>query len=827
MRKVLRFLLGALGVVLVLAVVVAVWGWSRLRGSLPQLDGTQTVAGLGAAVKVERDALGVPTVTGASRNDVARATGFLHAQDRFFQMDLLRRRGAGELSELFGLVALDLDRSARLHGFRALAAKVLAQATPAEHAVLSAYTAGVNAGLAALGTKPWEYLVVRADPAPWREEDSLLCVYAMWFDLQDYKGAFELNRNALREALGQGAIDFLAPRGTSWDAALDGSTFPPAPLPTFRFKRADGDTADALAPRHPWAVAGNSPDQPEPASKRVVGSNSFALAGVHTATGAAMLANDMHLDLNIPRLWYRAVLQWSDSAGPHRLVGVTLPGAPFLVVGSNGRVAWGFTDAYIDTSDVVIAEADNIAQAFYRTPHGWVEIQDRPEVIKVKGEKPVAFTARWTEWGPVIGGPVESRYQVLRWSAHDADATNLQLMGMETARTVAEGLEVAHRTGMPNQNMLIADDTGTIAWTIVGKIPRRVGYDGRLPVSWAYGDRRWDGWLKPEEIPVVTTKPQDQPADASAKASTTAESVAKDGILWTANNRVLGNAAYALLGDSGYDDGPRARQIRDDLRALIASGKKARPADLFAVQLDDRALFLDRWQKFLLEILTDDAVARNKAFGELRNTVRQWNGHAAVDSAAYRLVKNFRNHAAERAFAPFVDQAENVYPQFNYRSFMFEDALWQLTHDKPERLLNPAQPSWDALLLAAASDTLADARKAGVPVDRFTWGDRNTLAMKHPFGRMLPAPLAGFLNMPAAPLPGDVDMPRVQSASFGQSERLVVSPGHETDGILELPGGQCGNPLSPYYRAGHEAWLKGEPTPLLPGPAQHTLVLQP
>jgi penicillin amidase len=633
----------------------------------------------------------------------------------------------------------------------------------------------------------------------------MLCVYAMWFDLQDYKGTFELNRDALRQSLGQAALDFLAPRGNSWDAALDGSKFPVPPLPGFRFKpAADAGTAALAAPT-------------EPAAKRVVGSNSFALAGAHTATGAALLANDMHLDLNVPHIWYRAVLQWTDAAGPHRLVGVTLPGAPFIVVGSNGHVAWGFTDAYVDTTDVILAETDNIAQTFYRTPHGWVEIQERPEQIKVKGGASVPFTARWTEWGPIIGGPTDGNYQVLRWTAHEPEATNLRLMDMETAQTTAEGVDIAHRTGLPNENMLIADSAGAIAWTIIGRLPHRIGYDGRLPVSWAYGDRRWDGWISPDEIPVVTTQPRGAHAEIQAK----------DGALWSGNNRAVGGEAYAKLGDSGYDDGPRAGQIRDDLLALIASGKKAAPADLLAIQLDDRALFLTRWQQFLLEVLTDEAVAQNPARGELRDTVRQWNGHASTDSAAYRLVKNFRSHAAELALAPFAGQAEGPYAQFNAKGFIHEDAVWRLVHEQPARLLNPAHPSWGAVLLAAVDETLADAKKAGRPPASFTWGARNTLAMKHPFGRMLPAPLASFLNMPAVPLPGDVDMPRVQSATFGQSERLVVSPGHEDQGIFNMPGGQSGHPLSPYYRAGHEAWVKGEATPLLPGPTQHTLVLTP
>ena len=793
-KKRIAWLLSVGGVLLLIVVAAAAWGWWQMRGSRPQLDGERAVAGLDAPVQVARDALGVPTITGATRADVARATGFVHAQDRFFQMDLLRRRGAGELSELFGRAALGLDQSARLHGFRRLAEKIVAQASPAERATLQAYTAGVNSGLAALDKIPWEYLVIRTKPAPWREEDSLLCAFAMWFDLQDYTGSFELNRDALRHAMGEPALDFLAPRGNSWDATLDGSTFAPPPLPPLQLK--------------PPAVAGTAALSPgEPVGKQVIGSNAFALSGAHTATGAAMLANDMHLDLGVPNIWYRAVFQWTDETGPHRVVGVSLPGWPSMVVGSNGRVAWGFTDAYVDTTDLIYVETDNIAQSNYRTSRGWVPIEERHEEIRIKGEAAVPFTARWTEWGPILSGPQDGRYLALHWSAHDVESTNLHFLEMETVRTTAAGVDLAHRAGFANENMLIADADGVIAWTILGKIPRRIGYDGRLPVSWAYGDRHWDGWLKPEDTPVIINP--------------------SEGLLWTSNNRAVGGEAYAQLGDSGYDDGPRARQIRDDLRALVASGKKAGPDDLLAIQLDDRAVFLERWQKYLLEILTDAAVAGKKSRSELRDAVRQWNGHASADSAAYRLVRAFRGHVAERAFAPFIESSQAHYAAFNYRNFIYEDSLWQLVHEQPAGLLNPAHASWESLLLTAVDDVVADADKAGLPPARFVWGARNTLAMQHPFGRFLPALVARLLDMPAVPLPGDSDMPRVQNRSFGASERLVVSPGHEDQAIFHMPGGQSGHPFSPYYRTGHEAWVKGEPTPLLPGPTQHTLILKP
>jgi penicillin amidase len=791
-RKCLRWLFLVLGGVAVIALAALFWGWRQMRGSLPPLDGARALAGLAAPVKVERDALGVPTLTGANRNDVARALGFLHAQDRFFQMDLMRRRGAGELSELFGPAALDLDREARLHGFRRTAAQVVAAATPAQRTLLSAYTAGVNAGLASLGRAPWEYLVIRTAPQPWREEDTLLCFYAMWFDLQDYRGAFERNRDALRTGSSQAMLDFLAPRGNSWDAALDDSKFDPAPLPRVRFKS---------APPPPAGQAALAPLE-----KKVVGSNAFALAGAHTATGAAMLANDMHLDHNLPQIWYRAVLQWPDAGSPRRIVGVTLPGTPLVVVGSNGRVAWGFTDAYVDTTDVINLATETTAHSFYQAPDGWKQIEKRTEEIKVKGADPVTFTAQWTQWGPLIDGPANGRGLVLRWAAHDAASTNLHFMDIESATTAAEAVAIAHRTGIPNENMVIADRDGNIAWTIIGPVPKRIGYDGRVPVSWGYGDRHWDGYLPAEHIPVIMNPAR--------------------GAVWTGNNRAVGGEAYAKLGDSGYDDGARGGQIRDGLRALVQSGKKATPADLLAIQLDDRALFLERWQKLLLAVLTDDAVSGHAERAALRDAARGWTGRASIDSVAYRIVRSFRLHAAALALEPFADQARQQYAAFNWRTLPYEDALWQLVSERPANLLNPAHASWEALLLAAADQVSADAAKAG-SLRQFTWGERNRLAMQHPFGRFLPKPIARLLDMPADSLSGDNDMPRVQGPRFGQSERLVVSPGHEDQALFHMPGGQSGHPMSPFYRAGHDAWVQGEPSPLLPGPTQHTLTLNP
>lgn len=791
--QVLLSVLSLLAAVLLAAGVVA---WWLVRGSLARLDGAVALPGLSAPVRVERDALGVPRITAATRADVARATGFLHAQERFFQMDLLRRRAAGELAELFGPEAVTADRAARLHGFRRLAAAVVAGLPPEQRAVLDAYVAGVNAGLADLRVRPWEHLVLRVDPVAWRAEDSILCAYAMWFELQDSTAHYERSLAALRAAHGAAGVEFFAPRGTPGDAALDGSAYPVPVLPPFRLK----------APE---------PVAPLPGREPVPGSNSFAVAGARSASGAAILANDMHLGLGVPNTWYRAAFHWRDASGAAcRAVGVTLPGAPLLIVGSNGSVAWGFTNAYADTVDAVVVET--YADAQYRTASGWKDLEEREETILVKGAAPVREVVRWTEWGPLIAAEAGGRHLALAWNAHHPTAQDLGLLDLERADSAREALALGRRSGMPNQNLLVADRAGHIGWTVTGRLPRRFGHDGRLPVSWGYGDRGWDGWLHPDEIPVASTE---------AAGGESPLPVA-GGVLWTANNRLVGGEAYRRIGDGGYDEPDRARNIRDDLQ-MRAAGGALTELDLLEVALADRAPHLERWRQLLLAVLDDAVVAQNRGRRELRDLARAWDGRAAADSVGYRVVRGFRAHVVDRALAPFAGAAQARYERFGFGRFMTEEPVWRLVTERPARLLDPAQPSWEALLLAAADAVLADADRAGLTLERFTWGARNTLRMRHPFSRFLPAPVARFLDMPADPLPGDAGMARVQGRSFGASQRMVVAPGFEERGIFHMPGGQSGHPLSPHYRAGHAAWVRGEPTALLPGEPAHTLVLAP
>jgi len=777
----------------VLVISAAMWVRSQMAASLPQLDGERAVSGLSAPVQVERDNLGVPTIRGANRLDVARALGFIHAQDRFFQMDLFRRRAAGELSELFGRATLAADRDIRVHRFRSVAKRVQQSASADDRALVEAYAAGVNRGLSSLGSNPFEYLLLRTDPAPWLPEDSILVLLAMFIQLHDSSGRRESSIGVMHDVLPPKLVEFLLPRGTEWDAPLMGNPFPQPPVPGPEVFDLRADYVPALPPFR-WAEI-------ESEELEAVGSNNWAVAASRATAGRALLANDMHLGLAVPNTWYRATLIWPSGDGSEAWIsGVTLPGTPVVSVGSNRNVAWAFTNSQGDWSDLVVIEPDARDPNAYLTPDGPRPFQRDLERIRVKGAPEETLEVISTIWGPVIDKDHRGRSRALRWTAHDPEALNSGLRMLEGVRTVEEALAVANGAGMPSQNFVCADASGRIAWTLTGRIPRRVGFDGQAPTSWADGSRRWDGWLRPEEYPRII--------DPSS------------GRLWTANARVLDGAMLERVGDGGYANGARARQIRDGLLSL----EKASVQDMAKIQLDDRALFLSRWREVLLKALSDDAMAKHPRRRELKAYVRPWGGRASIDSVGYRAVRGFHAYLERQVFGSLTARCQAADPRFDFfrASSQREGALWKLVTERPMHLLSPKFKSWDEQILAAA-DAMLDSL-GGEPLARRTWGERNRSRIQHPLSRAVPA-LGRLLDMPSEPLPGDQNMPRVQAPDQGASERLVVSPGDEGNGLFHMPGGQSGHPLSPYYRAGHSAWAHGEPTPFLPGPTVHRLTL--
>jgi penicillin G amidase len=795
-RPWMRRALAVVGVLAVLVLLASLWALVQLRSSLPLLEGTVTASELSASVTVARDAHGVPTLTGRTRADLAWVLGYLHAQERFFQMDGQRRLAAGELAELAGTAVLMQDREHRLHRFRTRATAVLAAMTPDEQAVLDAYVSGVNRGLSDLGAAPFEYMFLRSTPAPWTAEDTLLTVYTMYFDLQEADGLTERRHAQAEEALGSPMAAFLFPEGTSWDAPLDGSNLPVPAMP-------DGH---ALKRAHnPVPTDGGSG---ETAS---LGSNGWAVGGALSARGAAIVANDMHLGLRVPNIWYRArlVLNDENASSTQDMTGVTLPGAPTIVAGSNGKVAWGFTNSYVDTSDVVILEPAEDDAALYRTPTGPRPLSRVEERICVKGAACEILSIEESLWGPVIGIDHQGRKLAYRWIAHDPIAVNLRsMLELERAETAQGALSIAHRLGIPHQNLVVGDAQGNIGWTVTTPLPRRFGFDGRLPVSWADGSRGWSGYLAPEDVPVVSN-PENQR-------------------IWTANSRVIGGAALGRLGFGAYAHGSRARQIRDRLLAK----ERFDEHDMLAIQLDDRGVLLERWQGLMLQRLR--AGAEHPQYASLIPEVANWGGRAAPDSIGYRLVRTFRSEligAVYDAYTPLMRAGApgpaRAQPPRPITSKQADEPVWRLLTDEPAHLVPPGYQNWDAVVDAGIAKTLsAVASQAGGRLGAFTWGAANRSEIRHPLTRVVPG-LSLLLNPSNVAQPGDLYQPRVASPTTGASERFVVAPGHEETGIFHMPTSQTGHPLSPYYMVGHEDWVRGQASSFLPGAPKWQMVFQP
>lgn len=790
----LRSLAGVL--IIVLLALLAVWMY--LRSSLPMLDGTFAAPGLHSQVTVARDARGVPLISGNNRADLAYATGFVHAQDRFFQMDLLRRVGAGELAELFGPKAVPLDRSHRMHRFRARATLALNALSAPDRAFLDRYVNGINDGLNALKGNPFEYALIGVKPRKWDATDSFLVVYAMYFDLQGKLPARELARGWLRENTTEEQRAFLLPGASRWDAALDDTV-----------DAAVGERVPAIPQSAPpwWGRALNKESEASLASADFVdhtGSNNWALAGSRSESGAAIVANDMHLGLQLPNIWYRLALQFPDAQGRmRRVVGVTLPGAlPTVVVGSNGRVAWGYTNSYGDYLDMIALDTDPAKPGQVRTPAGWETPKLHEEIILVKGEPANKLTVRETSLGPVQES--DDRPYAVHWIAHGTAAQNTNPMQLETVDTLDEALAIATTMGIPAQNFIGGDDKGNIGWTIAGLMPRRAqtGEGTTFPIPSDGSFPTFDGTLAPGQHPRLVNPPSGQ--------------------LSTANNRQLAGSGAEIIGDGGFDVGARNQQVRDGLLAL---GPRAGLDAVHAIALDDRALFIAPWRGRAIKVLDAAALKGHPLRAEfLVQLTNSWTGRASVDSVGYRLARQYMWSMHDMLYGAVNVRLSEMSgkPTMALVTSRWPLVIERLLDEQPAGWLPRGHADWRSVQLAAIDHAIAEVTKEDATLASATWGARNTAAIAHPIAQAVPL-LKPLLAPGAAQLAGDANMPRVAGPKFGQSERMTVSPGKEEQGVFNMPGGQSGHPLSPFFLNGHSEWADGTPAPLLPGPAKHTL----
>ncbi len=770
-----------------LLLIVLLFGflYFALRSSLPLYEG-ELQTQVEQSVQISRDAQGYASIIGQNRTDVAYALGFVHAQERFFQMDLLRRNAAGELSELFGEMALELDKKNRIHRFRARAQQGFDALPAPQKLLLQAYTKGVNAGLAELGWPPFEYGLLAQQPRSWVEADSFLVLYSMYLDLQGSIGKDELAMGLMQQQLPKEWYDFLFQHSPDWQAAMDDSTFSLVPMPKSSYPALLSGQKTACSD----CILHDSTD---------IGSNNFAVSGKRTADGRAILADDMHLGIRVPGTWFKAQLKWQENGESFQVAGVSLPGTPAIVAGSNGHIAWGFTNSTADWSDVIALKLDEKGEK-YQTADGWQEFSYQNEVIKVKGQPDEVVLQKETIWGPVLPPPFQN--YAYRWVAHDPQGANFNLLTLEKSQGVKETLKLAASVGVPTQNLLVADKDGAIGWTLIGALPERSVQHMDTPQDWSNGQNNWTGYLPHSAYPQIY-QPQ-------------------SGQLWTANSRMIGGKALDLIGNGGYDLGARGQQIRDDLTATPQHNEQS----LHAIQLDHRALMLARWQQLLLDtVLTKDFVAEHDLHSYLDYVMKDAS-QASIGSVGYPLVRAFRTKTLELIFAPLTAVLEQNKLSGRDLKFSLETAGWEMIQQQRTDTLPAGMQSWRALLQQAVLQSKQKLETDYGSLAAANWGAINTSGIAHPLASAVPV-LGDWLNMPAMPMNGDSHMPRVQNKVHGQSERMVVSPGKEAEGILVIPAGQSGHPLSPFYDADHEFWLNEQPLSFLPGEQKYLLKLQP
>ncbi|HEU4537507.1 MAG TPA: penicillin acylase family protein, partial [Polyangiaceae bacterium] len=406
-------------------------------------------------------------------------------------------------------------------------------------------------------------------------------------------------------------------------------------------------------------------------------------------------------------------------------------------------------------------------------------------------------------WGPVVPRPLLGQAVAVRWTALDPGAVDLGLLAMDRARTIEEAVAVMNRAAGPANNVLLAGRDGRVAWTVTGRIPRRRGLDGSRSVSWADGRAGWDDYVPPDRLPRVIDPPS--------------------GFVVSANDRALAGEGGPVLGHD-FANGYRAYRITERLR----EARGATEAALLQIQLDARSQFFDFYRDLALAALDEGAVAGRPLLAEARRALAAWDGRAEASGSGggLALLVRFRRLLADETFAAWLGGCAAADPTFE---FALSDIDTPLQRVLARRELSPAPSGdWKPLVTAVLEKAAAEVkqRQGGRPLDRLEWGAINRVKIAHPLSAAF-AGAAPPLDMPAEPLSGCTFCVRVATGTLGASERLVVSPGREGDGIFHMPAGQSGEPRSPHYRDQQRAWVEGRPLPLWPGPAARELSLAP
>jgi penicillin amidase len=777
MKRVLRWLAG-LFLLAVLAAAGAFY-WYR-QAVLPQLAGDVRVKGLSGPVDVVRDREGVPHIYARTEADAQFALGFAHAQDRLWQMEMNRRIVAGRMAEVLGPNAVGTDRFLRTLGVRRTAQAILPRLDEPTRRLLEAYAAGVNAYLATRKSPlPPEFLLTRApEPEPWSAVDSIGWTLMMAWDLSGNWGSEILRMRLAQKGWSLKQIqEFLPPyRGDAQPATADYTAL-------YRQLAKIGQQSAALWRELPGYVEG-------------MGSNNWAVGPHRSLSGKPLLANDPHLGLSAPALWYFAHL----SAPGLNVIGATLPGVPSVVLGRNDRIAWGFTNTYPDVQDLFIERINPENPDQYETPTGWADFAVVREVIKVKDGADVTLDVRTTRHGPVISdaisvaaqGAVPQGYALtFAWTALSADNLTVQATSrLNRARNWEEFMQAMKHFHSPQQNILYADVDGNIGFIAPAKVPVRKPENdlkGLFPAPGWDARYDWAGFIPFDELPRQFNPPQ--------------------GFLATANEKVVADSYPHFL---TFEWAPpyRADRIRERLLATPKHG-----LDSFAaIQADVKSLAVEQFLPFLTRIPAKGAEERR-----VQQMLASWGADMAADRTEPLIVTAWLRELSRLVYADELGP-DLFLDYWDQRSVFMLGVL--ADKDGQSRwcddIRTPARESCDALIERALSLALADLRnRYGDDMAQWRWGPAHEAHSEHrPFGRV--DWLARWFDQ-RVPTPGDTftvnagrHSIRTERAPFtnhhAASLRAIYDFSNLENSRYMHSTGQSGNPFSPLYGSMTERW---------------------
>lgn len=779
----MRWLRRILVVLVVLPLVLAGGVYLWLRTSLPQTSGRLVLAGPSAEIRIARDAAGVPHIAAANDRDATFALGFVHAQDRLFQMDMMRRLGAGRLSEILGAPALGTDRTMRTLGLYRAAERQFTALSPPLRAALDAYAAGVNAYLGQREALPPEYTILRATPAPWQPADSLVWGKYMALLLSgNYRR--ELAHARIAEHLTQAQLAQLFP-----DYPADAPVTLAALYRTLPLGRILAALPDAIGP--------------------TFASNNWVVDGKHTVSGKPLLANDPHLGFSTPDIWYLAAI---DTPTLH-LAGATSAGAPFVILGHNQRIGWGMTTTESDVEDLFIERPDPADPTRYLTPDGSLPFETRREVIRVRGAAPVTVTIRSTRHGPVISdlgappGAIQSGADILALQATflaGDDRTPQALWEINRATNWQEFNAALENVVAPQQNIAYADVDGNIGFTAPARVPIRGKGDGWLPSPGWSGEYDWTGFIPFAALPRALNPP--------------------GGRFVSANNKIVADDYPYFLGRD-WDLPYRAARIN----ALLDATPQQSPDASATIQADTLSLGAQGLLPLMLAITPSDP--RQQA---ALTVLRDWDARMNANEVAPLVFTAWLRELNRTLFAERLGDAFGNYWDLH------PDAVAGILSKHIEWCSDPARPDATgcaarlAESLGRALDELTAAY--GTDMGEWRWGRAHVATFPHPlFSRI---PLLRDLLAVAIPADGGADTVNrgalfIQSAEqpyldrHGAGLRMILDFADlDAARFIAVPG-QSGNPLSAHYADLLAPWRRFAWLSLAPAKDGETLVLEP